>query len=80
MTWPTMLLGVEAPAVNPMMTGPAGSQSGRDLLRRPPRSTGAPIGRCRISVADSRQAGSAMWNVGTRSAQIRARLQVLLLL
>ena len=64
MTSPTMLLGVEAPAVRPTVTGPGGSQFRDHFFRRPARSTGTPIGRCRISVAETRQAGSAMWKVG----------------
>ena len=39
-----------------------------------------PTGRWRTSSASSSPPGSAMWNVGRRSAHIRARLQVLLLL
>ena len=49
-TSPTMLFGVDAPAVRPTTTGPdGGSQSARDLLgsRRP--SHGAPTGRWRSS-------------------------------
>src|SRR6187399_3409352 len=79
MTWPTMLLGVEAPAVNPMTSGPAGSQS-HETSSSTDDVEGRPIGRWRISAADTRQLGSAMWNVVTRPAQILARLQVLLLL
>ena len=41
---------------------------------------GAPIGRCRMRSVESRHAGSEMWYVRTRAAQIRARLHVLLLL
>ena len=71
MTWPTMLLGVEAPAVSPMISGPVtGSQSGRDVPRRRRPSTAAPIGRCRISVG--RHAGIADRRCGT-SARARRR-------
>lgn len=56
---PTMLFGVEAPAVKPTLTGPGGNQ-----FRVKTFSTvtvdGTPIGRCRISAAETRQAGSAM--------------------
>ena len=64
MTSPTMLFGVDAPAVRPTERGPAGSQfevttSGITVVE------GAPMGRCRISVADTRQAGSARWTAGS---------------
>ena len=74
-----MLLGVEAPAVNPTTTFPAGSQSSVT-----PSSAlavdGAPTGRWRMCVAEMSQLGSAMWKVRTRAAQMRARFTVLLLL
>src|SRR6185436_1333812 len=72
---PTRLSGVEAPDVRPMTTGPScGSQPDVDT------SDLAPIGRCRISSAETRQSGSAMWKVGRDAAQILARFAVLLLL
>src|SRR5690606_15651154 len=73
-TCSTMLSGVEAPDVKPIVTGPAGSQP---VVRI---SSGCPAGLCRIVSGDSRHCGCATWYVGTCSAQMRARLQVLLLL
>ena len=76
MTSPTILSGVDAPAVTASVHGSrAGSQS-RVSVSFPGR---APGGRCRMA-STSRQEGSAIWYVATRSAQIRARLRVLLLL
>src|SRR4029453_8602379 len=72
---PTRLSSVESPAVGPMETGPSrGSPPDADT------SDLVPIGRCRISSAETRQSGSAMWKVGRDAAQILARFAVLLLL
>jgi hypothetical protein len=68
------LSGVEAPEVRPIETGPSGGS-------HPVADTSdlVPIGRCRISSAETRQSGSAMWKVGRDAAQILARFAVLLL-
>ena len=66
--------GVEAPDVSPTVRGPSGSQLA-DVI-----SPDASTGLCRISPAEIRAVGSAMWNVGRRAAQMRAKLKVLLLL
>ena len=59
MAAPTRLSGVEAPEVRPIDTGPsAGSQPAAVT------SAFAPTGRWRISSAETRQSGSAMWKVG----------------
>src|SRR5439155_7050312 len=72
---PTRLSGVDAPDVRPTMTG-------RRLGSQPVVVTSSfdATGRWRIASADTRQSGSAMWNVGRDVAQIRARFAVLLLL
>jgi hypothetical protein len=73
--FPTRLSGVDAPDVNPIDKGPAtGSQPSLRISALPT------AGLCRIESADSRQSGSAIWNVGTLPAQILAKLHVLLLL
>ncbi len=70
---PILLFGVEAPAVTPMVTCPAGSHPARRC------SSVAPAGRNRIAPASgSMQVASSMWYVGTRSWQIAARCVVLL--
>ena len=56
---PTMLFGVDAPAVSPTMTGPSGSQS-RVTTSGTFAVEATPIGRCRISLADIRHSRSAM--------------------
>src|SRR5688500_2565101 len=70
---PTRLSGVEAPDVSPIVTSPSGSQPAVVI------SAGCRTGLCRIASRDTSPPGSAMWKVGTRSAQMRARLHVLLL-
>ena len=51
-----MLLGVEAPAVRPTVTGPAGSQP-REIVSSTAAVEGAPIGRWRISLSGSEHVG-----------------------
>src|SRR5260370_20894440 len=72
---PTRLSGVEAPDVRPTVTEPVGG-SQPDVVT----SAFEPTGRCRISSGEIRQSGLAMWKVRRDTAQMRARLQVLLLL
>src|SRR4029078_2255176 len=74
MTCSIRLSGVDAPAVSPTWTEPLGSQPPLPL------SCLLEAGRCLISPADNSPSGSEMWNVGSRSAHMRARLNVLLLL
>ena len=59
-TSPTMLFGVEAPAVRPTTTVPFGGSHPRDVSSMPEVVDGAPTGRWRISSPDSRHSGSAM--------------------
>ena len=59
MAAPTRLSGVEAPDVRPIDDRPVGGSQPRGVT-----SAFDPTGRCRISSAETRQSGSAMWNVG----------------
>src|SRR5262249_43127251 len=70
-TSPTTLFGVEAPAVSPTRTSPAGSQPVFSL------ASWVPTDRCRR--ASPTQSAPSMWYVGRRAAQMRARAWVLLL-
>ena len=83
-TSPTMLSGVEAPAVRAMVTRSVdGSQSlvltskGSGAAKSPPSF---PDGRCLISSPETRHEASAMWKVRVTSSQILVRFFVLLLL
>src|SRR2546422_8474487 len=70
---PILLLGVEAPAVTPIVSGPCGSHASRRS------STFAPTGRKRmVPAAASMQPASSMWKVVTFSWQMAARCVVLL--
>src|SRR3989449_379529 len=70
---PILLLGVEAPAVTPIVSGPCGSHASRRC------STFAPTGRKRmVPPAASMQLASSMWNVVILSWQMAARCVVLL--
>src|SRR5687768_9829015 len=60
MTSPTILFGVEAPAVRPTVRGPELFNQLRSVVSRPATVDGNPIGRCRISLAETRQCGSAI--------------------
>ena len=61
MTSPTMLSGVEAPAVTATVTGPVGgSQSLTVVSLSPPLGAGVSDGRCVSSVAERRHEGAAM--------------------
>ena len=71
----TRLSGVDAPDVSPTRTSPGPASQPVETTSRLSATE-----RCRISSADTRPSGPATWKVGTCSAQIRARLQVLLLL
>ena len=64
MAIPIRLSGVDAPEVSPMVRGPDGSQP--DVVT----SWALPTGLWRMMSADTSPAGSAMWYVGTRAAQI----------
>ena len=72
---PIRLSGVDAPEVSPTLSAPAAGSQPLAVT-----STFDPTGRCLMASADSRQSGSAMWNVGRDSAQMRTRFTVLLLL
>src|SRR6188472_3115269 len=60
MTSPTMLLGVEAPAVSPMVSGEVPGSQWWEISSARTVVDGAPTGRWRTSPADTRHSGSAM--------------------
>ena len=61
MTSPMMLFGVDAPAVRPIIIGPAAGSQPELVVSLTAPVEGAPTGRCRIPSADTRQDVSAMW-------------------
>src|SRR5205823_1907322 len=75
MAAPTRLSGVEAPDVSPIASVPDDGSHPVVAI-----SIFEATGRWRISCAETRQSGLAMWKVDREAAQMRARLHVLLLL